>query len=237
MSLFDIRPPNLRDQNFAGPVWMAWFRDLRVMLDSISEWSWADINKDGSNLADLEIREHAGLQSVLGSGSYHVSQTQHGELIGGGTTALHYHASDRDRANHTGTQLLVTISDVTITASNLNALDDGANTTLHYHDADRARANHTGTQSLSTISDVTITAANLNALDDGADTSLHYHSADRSRANHTGTQALSTISDAGTAAAQSGLSVTVTLAKITALGSDGSLTFTAGVLTSKVDPT
>lgn len=35
----------------------------------------------------------------------------------------------------------------------------------------------------------------------------------------------------------SGLSVTVTLAKITGGGTNGSLTFTNGVLTSKVDPT
>jgi hypothetical protein len=34
-----------------------------------------------------------------------------------------------------------------------------------------------------------------------------------------------------------GLSVTVTLAKLTTLGSNGSITFTDGVLTSKVDPT
>jgi hypothetical protein len=116
-------------------------------------------------------------------------------LDNGTDTTLHFHASDRARANHTGTQLLSTISDVTITAANLNILDDGADTTLHFHSSDRARANHTGTQLLSTISDVTITATNLNILDDGADTTLHFHAADRARANHTGTQLLSTISD------------------------------------------
>lgn len=34
-----------------------------------------------------------------------------------------------------------------------------------------------------------------------------------------------------------GLSTTVTLARLTALGTEGSLTFTDGILTSKVDPT
>ena len=75
-------------------------------------------------------------------------------LDDGADTTLHFHDSDRARANHTGTQLLSTISDVTITAANLNILDDGVDTTLHFHDADRARANHTGTQTISTLSDL-----------------------------------------------------------------------------------
>jgi len=75
-------------------------------------------------------------------------------LDDGADTTLHFHDSDRSRANHTGTQLLSTISDVTITAANLNILDDGVDTTLHFHDSDRARANHTGTQTISTLSDL-----------------------------------------------------------------------------------
>lgn len=75
------------------------------------------------------------------------------------------------------------------------------------------------------------------------------------RANHTGTQAAGTITGLaavatsgayadltgkptlGTAAAQSGLSVTITTAKLTALGANGSMTFTNGVLTAQTAAT
>jgi len=97
--------------------------------------------------------------------------------------------------------------------------------------------NHADLQNINTATYTHLSATNATALTAGNNTTLHKHDADRDRANHTGTQLLSTISDAGTAASQSGLSVTVTLAKITGLGTNGSLTFTNGVLTAKVDPT
>lgn len=74
-------------------------------------------------------------------------------------------------------------------------------------------------------------------LTDGGESTLHYHASDRARANHTGTQTLSTISDAGTAASQSGLSVTITTAPVTGGGATGSMTFTNGVLTAQVPAT
>ena len=74
-------------------------------------------------------------------------------------------------------------------------------------------------------------------LTDGGESTLHYHASDRARANHTGTQTLSTISDAGTAASQSGLSVTITTAPITGGGTTGSMTFTNGVLTAQTPAT
>lgn len=74
-------------------------------------------------------------------------------------------------------------------------------------------------------------------LTDGGESTLHYHASDRARANHTGTQPLATISDAGTAASQSGLSVTITTAPVTAGGATGSMTFTNGVLTAQTPAT
>lgn len=74
-------------------------------------------------------------------------------------------------------------------------------------------------------------------LTDGGESTLHYHASDRDRANHTGTQLLATISDAGTAASQSGLSVTITTAPITGGGTTGSMTFTNGVLTAQTPAT
>lgn len=74
-------------------------------------------------------------------------------------------------------------------------------------------------------------------LTDGNSSSLHYHTSDRDRANHTGTQAVGTITGLGTAATQSGLSVTITTAKLTGGGVNGSMTFTDGVLTSQTAAT
>ena len=82
-----------------------------------------------------------------------------------------------------------------------------------------------------------LTSAQLIGLTNNGDTTIHYHASDRARANHTGTQPLATISDAGTAASQSGLSVTITTAPVTAGGATGSMTFTNGVLTAQTPAT
>lgn len=82
-----------------------------------------------------------------------------------------------------------------------------------------------------------LTAAQHTDLTDSGESTLHYHASDRDRANHTGTQLLATISDAGTAASQSGLSVTITTAPVTGGGAAGSMTFTNGVLTAQVPAT
>ena len=82
-----------------------------------------------------------------------------------------------------------------------------------------------------------LTAAQHTDLTDSGDSTSHYHASDRDRANHSGTQLLATISDAGTAASQSGLSVTITTAPVTGGGATGSMTFTNGVLTAQTQAT
>lgn len=48
----------------------------------------------------------------LNDGDYkHLSAANNTDLTDGGSSALHYHATDRARANHTGTQLATTVSD------------------------------------------------------------------------------------------------------------------------------
>ena len=181
--------------------------DLQAALNAKAATTHSHAIADVTGLqAALDAKQAAGSYSVIGHTHLLANVTDVtmtvanlNSLDDGVDTTLHFHASDRVRANHTGTQLLSTISDVTITAANLNVLDDGVDTTLHFHAADRARANHTGTQLLATISDVTITAANLNTLDDGVDTTLHFHASDRARANHTGTQAVTTTTFTATA--------------------------------------
>ncbi len=57
---------------------------------------------------------HNSLTGLEGGGSghyYHLSQTDHTDLTDGGDSALHYHATDRNRTNHLGTQGWSTIFD------------------------------------------------------------------------------------------------------------------------------
>jgi hypothetical protein len=142
-------------------------------------------------------------------------------LDDGVDTTLHFHSSDRSRANHTGTQNVSTITGLGTlatqsgtfsgTSSGTNTGDQSAIVGITGTKAQFDTAVTDGnvqwvgdaptahTHLLSAVSDVTITAANLNTLDDSADTTLHFHSADRARAVHTGTQTASTISDFNTA--------------------------------------
>lgn len=110
---------------------------------------WNDWYERLRNIVNSTLVNHNDLQSIQGGSPterYHLTAAQQTDLTDAGDSALHFHSSDRARANHTGTQTLSTISDVTITAANLNSLDDGVDSTLHFHASDRARANHTGTQ-------------------------------------------------------------------------------------------
>jgi hypothetical protein len=92
-----------------------------------------------------------------------------------------------------------------------------------------------------------LTANQLTDLTDGNDSTAHYHATDRNRTNHTGTQSAATITGLATVATTgaysdlsgtpTGLSVTITTAKLTALGTDGSMTFVNGILTAQTPAT
>lgn len=83
-----------------------------------------------------------------------------------------------------------------------------------------------------------LTNAQFSSLTGGADSTQHYHSTDRNRANHTGTQNVSTITGLGPLATQSaGYTGTITTAKLTTSGTNGSMTFTNGVLTAQTPAT
>ena len=63
-----------------------------------------------------------------GTSYVRVSATNHTDLTDSGDTTLHYHSTDRDRANHTGTQTLSTISD----AGSIASLDYWTGTQAEY---------------------------------------------------------------------------------------------------------
>ena len=93
---------------------------------------WDSLDFGGSNLTDIETRNHADLQNINTSSYTHLTAANHTDLTDGGDTTLHYHAADRARANHTGTQTLATISDAgTMAAQNANAVNiSGGSATL-----------------------------------------------------------------------------------------------------------
>lgn len=79
--------------------WNDWIEKVRLIVNSISEG----------------LINHNDLQNIQGgttSERYHLNASQQSGLIGSGDTSLHFHSSDRNRANHTGTQLMSTISDL-----------------------------------------------------------------------------------------------------------------------------
>jgi len=80
---------------------------------------------------------HALLNNLNSTTHFHLTQTEYTDLTDAGDSALHFHSSDRNRANHTGTQLASTISDFTEAAQDAvgNSLVDSANIDFTYNDA------------------------------------------------------------------------------------------------------
>jgi len=64
----------------------------------------------------------SGKQGGTTNEYYHITSAQHTDLTDGGDSALHYHATDRARANHTGTQVAATISDFDAEVANNSAV-------------------------------------------------------------------------------------------------------------------
>ena len=101
-------------------------------LTATGQILWDTISFSGSNITDIETRNHADLQNINTSSYTHLTAANHTDLTDGGDTTLHYHAADRARANHTGTQTLASISDAgTMAAQNANAVNiSGGSATL-----------------------------------------------------------------------------------------------------------
>ena len=80
-----LPPPPVNDQpgSFA---WLEWYRQLRNYVSTSGSVPWYIINFSGSNLTDLASRLHNNLQGLQGGTSgeqYHLTATQHNEIING----------------------------------------------------------------------------------------------------------------------------------------------------------
>ena len=107
--------------------------------------------------------DHSKLDGIeAGAEVNNISDINATGLTGAGDSSLHYHSTDRARANHTGTQTLSTISDVTSTAAELNILDGVTATTAELNILDGVTST---TAELNILDGVTATTAELNYVD------------------------------------------------------------------------
>lgn len=78
----DILPPAPINELPNSYGWIDWYVKLRNLINETNNLPWASVNKAGSNLADLQTRNHNDLQSVQGgsAGQYnHLTNAQHTE--------------------------------------------------------------------------------------------------------------------------------------------------------------
>lgn len=95
--------------------------------------------------SQTEKTKLAGIET--GAEVNNISDANVTDLTDSGNTSLHYHSSDRDRANHTGTQLASTISDFVTTASAaapIQSVIAGTNVTIDLTDAKNPIISSTG---------------------------------------------------------------------------------------------
>ena len=107
--------------------------DVRGLVTSGADATTADFadSTDKRFVTDAELANIVALSSTYLPLSS-ISLVQATDLTDGGDSTLHYHATDRARANHTGTQLASTISDfaATVRASVLTGLSLATNAVI-----------------------------------------------------------------------------------------------------------
>ena len=80
---------------------------------------WAFVTTPVSGINETN---HAALGNLNSTNYTHLTSTQATNLTNGGNATIHYHDSDRDRANHSGTQIASTISDFYVAVQNAKRL-------------------------------------------------------------------------------------------------------------------
>lgn len=89
------------------------------------DWLYEFYKKLTAPTSGIAETNHAALGNLNSTKYTHLTANQATDLTDGGDSAIHYHASDRDRQNHTGVQSASTIGDLEATVAQLT-LNKGA---------------------------------------------------------------------------------------------------------------
>lgn len=102
-----IPPPPSPNSDFNDFSWKDWFRILRDQLVNTGIGAWSALNFSGSNLTDIETRNHNDLQNVQGGAvgnHYHLTSAQLNGLTSGASTTLHTHPAGINYGEFSSTQ-------------------------------------------------------------------------------------------------------------------------------------
>lgn len=91
MSTFP-RPPVNASADQKSREWLNWYNRLTTFLSNTAGLvPWASVSKAGSNLTEIETRNHADLQNLNTASYTHLTAANHTDLTDGGVTSLHKH--------------------------------------------------------------------------------------------------------------------------------------------------
>ena len=124
----NLSPPPVRESDVTSQPWQKWFASVQMLLSPVATGGlmlWQRVSKLGSNITDIETRNHADLQNINSASYTHLNATNATDLTDGGESALHYHASDRDLNN--ATNLLLDANIQTVNA-NIGSFGDSTHT-------------------------------------------------------------------------------------------------------------
>jgi len=197
-------------------VWRDWFFKVSQLLVQQASIAWTSLDFTGSNLQDIQTRQHNALQSIQG-----------------GIASQFYHLTAAEYAIVQAFPAIpLTVANGGTGATTLTGYVKGNGTSAFTASATIPYSVLTGTPTLGTMAAQNTTSYSTT----GTDTTYAY------RANNLSDLASASIARTnlglGTMATQNtGITATITTAKLTALGANGSMTFTNGILTAQTQAT
>lgn len=89
------QPPKKDERTFDDWMYRMWKR-----ISDAAGLAWSLVDKTGSNLTDIETRNHADLQNINTASYTHLTAANHTDLTDGGDSTLHQHARYMDVATY-----------------------------------------------------------------------------------------------------------------------------------------